>query len=241
MGGAEVTATQGTQFSKQTWLNQGVAASTRVVVADDDLLVREGLVSVLASRGFEVVGQAGEPTELISKVRELRPDLAIIDIRMPPTLTTEGLAAASVIREELPEIAILVLSAHVEVEQATGLISSGERTGYLLKSRIIDVDEFVGTLEHLVRGGTVVDPALVQELVSIRHVHEPLDVLSAREREVLGLMAEGRSNLGIAHQLFVAEGTVEKHIASVLKKLDLPETNDDHRRVLAVLAYLEAR
>ena len=216
-------------------------AATRVVVADDDLLLREGLASLLASRGLAVVGQAGDPTELIERVRNLKPGLVIVDIRMPPTFTTEGLSAARVIREEFPDIAVLVLSAHVEVEQATDLISSGERTGYLLKSRITDVDEFVGTLEHLVRGGTAVDAALVKELVSVRHVHEPLDVLSPREREVLALMAQGRSNAGIAHVLCVTEGTVEKHVRSVLMKLDLPETTDDHRRVLAVLTYLEER
>ncbi len=212
-----------------------------MVVSDDDVLLREGIASLLTGRGFEVVGQAGEPAELLEQVRELKPDLVIVDIRMPPTFTTEGLRAAGVIREELPDTAILVLSAHVEVEEATDLISSGERSGYLLKSRITDVDEFVSTLGHIVRGGTVVDAVLVQELVAARHVHEPLDALSPREREVLALMAQGRSNAGIAHQLFVTEGTVEKHVRSVLMKLDLPETTDDHRRVLAVLAFLDAR
>ena len=221
--------------------DSNVPASTRVVVSDDDVLLREGIASLLTSRGFEVVGQAAEPMELLEGVRDLKPDLVIVDIRMPPTFTTEGLSAAKIIRAELPDTAILVLSAHVEVEQATDLISSGERCGYLLKSRITDVDEFVDTLGRIVRGGTVVDAALVQELVAARHIHEPLDLLSPREREVLALMAQGRSNSGIAHQLFVSEGTVEKHVRSVLLKLDLPETGDDHRRVLAVLAYLDAR
>jgi DNA-binding NarL/FixJ family response regulator len=160
---------------------------------------------------------------------------------MPPTHTTEGLEAASAIRMEFPNTAVVVLSAHVEVEQATDVIDSGERTGYLLKSRVIDVDEFVETLDRIVGGGTFVDPALVHELVSARRVHDPLDALSPREREVLALIAEGRSNAGIAHQLFVSEGTIEKHIRSILMKLDIPEAPDDHRRVRAVLAYLDAR
>jgi DNA-binding NarL/FixJ family response regulator len=160
---------------------------------------------------------------------------------MPPSHTSEGLDAARVIREEMPQTAILVLSAHVEVEQATDLLSNGERSGYLLKSRVTDVDEFVETLERIVRGGSVVDPALVQELVAARRVEDPLDVLSPREREVLSLMAEGRSNAGIAHQLWITEGTVEKHVHSILSKLRLPATEDDQRRVLAVITFLDAR
>ena len=174
-------------------------------------------------------------------MREHQPDLAVVDIRMPPTNSTEGLDAARVIREELPETAILLLSAHVEVEHAMDLLASGERSGYLLKSRVTDVDDFLESLERIVRGGSVVDPALVQELVAARRVEDPLDVLSPREREVLSLMAEGRSNAGIARQLWVTEGTVEKHVHSILTKLRLPETGDDHRRVLAVLTFLEAR
>jgi DNA-binding NarL/FixJ family response regulator len=215
--------------------------STRVVLADDDVLLREGLASLLERSGFDVVGQSSNPTELLTLVREQRPDFVIVDIRMPPTHSTEGLEAARVIREEFPEIAILVLSAHVEVEHAMDLLASGERSGYLLKSRVTDVVEFVETLERIVRGGSVVDPTLVQELVAARHVQDPLDVLSPREREVLALMAEGRSNAGIAHQLWVTEGTVEKHVHSILAKLRLPETEDDHRRVLAVITLLEAR
>jgi len=174
-------------------------------------------------------------------VREHRPELAIIDIRMPPTHTTEGLDAARVIREEIPETAILVLSAHVQVEQATDLLASGERSGYLLKSRVTDVDEFVETLKRIVKGASIVDPALVQELFAARRAEDPLDVLSPREREVLTLMAEGRSNAGIAHQLWIAEGTVEKHVHSILTKLRLPATEDDQRRVLAVITFLDAR
>jgi DNA-binding NarL/FixJ family response regulator len=212
----------------------------RVVVADDDVLLREGLVSLLTGAGFEVVGRCGEPTELLTLVRERRPDLEIVDIRMPPTHTTEGLDAARAIRQELPAIAILVLSAHVEVEQATELLASGQRCGYLLKSRVSDVDDFLATLDRIVKGAAVVDPALVQELLAARRVDDPLQVLSPREREVLGLMAEGRSNAGIAHRIWVAEGTVEKHVRSILTKLQLCETAEDHRRVLAVMTFLDS-
>ena len=214
---------------------------TRVVLADDDVLLREGLAGLLERSGFEVVGQSGTASELITLVREHRPALAIVDIRMPPSHTNEGLEAARVIREELPETAILVLSAHVQVEQATDLLASGEGSGYLLKSRVTNVDEFVETLERLVRGGSVVDPALVQELFAARRAEDPLEVLSPREREVLSLMAEGRSNAGIAHQLWITEGTVEKHVHSILTKLRLPATEDDQRRVLAVITFLDAR
>jgi DNA-binding NarL/FixJ family response regulator len=214
---------------------------TRVALADDDVLLREGLASLLERAGFDVVGQGGDAFELLALVREHRPELAIVDIRMPPNHATEGLEAARVIREEVPQTAILVLSAHVEVEHAMDLLGSGERTGYLLKSRVTDVDDFVETLERIVKGGSVVDPALVQELVAARRLNDPLEDLSPREREVLALMAEGRSNAGIARQLWVTEGTVEKHVHSILMKLRLPETADDHRRVLAVVTYLDAR
>src|SRR5712671_5117662 len=216
-------------------------SATRVVLADDEVLMREGLAGLLDRSGFEVVGQCGNASELIDLVRELRPDLAIVDIRMPPTHTTEGLDAAEAIRKEFPDIAVVALSAHVEVERATALLTSGERSGYLLKSRVTDVDEFVETLERIVKGASVVDPALVQELVAARGARDPLDALSPREREVLALMAEGASNTGIARRIFVTEGTVEKHVRSILTKLDLPESDTDHRRVLAVLKFLEAR
>jgi serine/threonine-protein kinase PknK len=160
---------------------------------------------------------------------------------MPPTNTTEGLQAAGVIRQEAPETGILVLSAHVEVEQAMQLLSGGRGVGYLLKSRVSHVDDFIDALQRVAKGGSVVDPALVQELVTARRRHDPLAVLSAREREVLALMAEGRSNAGIARRLWVSEGTVEKHVRGILTKLTLPETPDDHRRVLAVLTFLETR
>jgi DNA-binding NarL/FixJ family response regulator len=220
----------------------GVSVSrTRVVLADDEVLIREGLAGLLERSGFEVVGRGGDASELITLVREHRPDLALVDIRMPPAHSTEGLDAARIIREEFPDTAILVLSAHVDVEHAMDLLASGQRCGYLLKSRVTDVDEFVQTLERIVKGGSVVDPALVQELVAARRVDDPLEEITPREREVLSLMAEGRSNAGIARDLWVTEGTVEKHVHSILSKLPLPETQDDHRRVLAVLAYLDAR
>jgi DNA-binding NarL/FixJ family response regulator len=217
------------------------AHATRVALADDDVLLREGLAGLLERSGYEIVGRCGDASELIELVREHQPELVIVDIRMPPSHTTEGLNAARVIREELPETAILVLSAHVEVEHAMDLLGSGERIGYLLKSRVIDVDDFVATLERIVKGASVVDPALVQELVAARRVDDPLEDLSPREREVLALMAEGRSNTGIARQLWVTEGTVEKHVHSILRKLRLPAGEDDHRRVLAVITYLDAR
>ena len=214
---------------------------TRVVVADDDVLLREGIASLLERSGFDVAGQAGDAPQLVALVRELRPELVIVDIRMPPGHSTEGLDAAREVRELFPDIAILVLSAHVEVEHAMDLVASGHRSGYLLKSRVSNVDDFVETLRHLVRGGSVVDPELVKELVAARRVSDPLDVLSSREREVLALMAEGRSNNGIARELWVTEGTIEKHVRSILMKLDLPEANDVHRRVLAVLTFLGAQ
>jgi DNA-binding NarL/FixJ family response regulator len=213
----------------------------RVVLAEDDVLLREGLGSLLQRSGLQVVGQVGDATQLLTLVRDTEPDLVIVDIRMPPTHTVEGLDAARVIRQELPQTAILVLSAHAEVEHAMELLASGGGIGYLLKSRISDVADFLDTLHRLAKGGSVVDPALVQELVTARRRTDPLAALSEREREVLALMAEGRSNAGIAGRLWVTEGTVEKHVRSILNKLSLPETAEDHRRVLAVLTFLEAR
>jgi DNA-binding NarL/FixJ family response regulator len=213
----------------------------RVVLAEDDVLLREGLASLLQRSGFEVVGQAGDATRLLALVAEQTPDLVVVDIRMPPTHTAEGLDAARQIRQQQPQIGILVLSAHVEVDHAMELLASGRGVGYLLKSRVTDVEEFLDTLGRIARGGSVVDPTLVAELVAARHRDDPLAELSAREREVLALMAEGRSNAGIAHRLWVTEGTVEKHVRSILTKLTLPETTDDHRRVLAVLTFLDSR
>jgi DNA-binding NarL/FixJ family response regulator len=213
----------------------------RVMLAEDDVLLREGLASLLERSGFEVAGQAGDAAGLLALIREKAPDLVVVDIRMPPTHTTEGLDAAREIRAAFPDVAILVLSAHAEVEHAMELLASGQRIGYLLKSRITDVEDFIETVERIARGGSVVDPALVRELVTARKRNDPLAVLSEREREVLALMAEGRSNAGIARRLWVTEGTVEKHVRHILAKLNLPEADEDHRRVLAVVTFLDAR
>jgi serine/threonine-protein kinase PknK len=212
----------------------------RVVLGEDDVLLREGLASLLERSGFAVVGQAGDGPRLLALARQAAPELVVTDIRMPPSHTTEGLAAAKVIRQELPATAIVVLSAYTEVEHAVELLASGHAIGYLLKSRVTDVDEFLGTLQRVARGASVVDPALVRELVSARRQHDPLAVLSPRERQVLTLMAEGRSNAGIGRQLWVTEGTVEKHVKAIFIKLNLPEADDDHRRVLAVVTFLRA-
>jgi serine/threonine-protein kinase PknK len=218
-----------------------IASATRVVLADDDVLLREGLASLLERSGFDVVAQAGDGVTAIQSCREQVPDLLLIDIRMPPTHTTEGLEAAHAIRDEYPDMGVLVLSSYVEVEHAMGLLASGRRSGYLLKSRVTDVDDFLETLERIVRGGSIVDPALVQQLVAARRVDDPLDELTPREREVLALMAEGRSNAGIARRLWVTEGTIAKHVHSILAKLRLPEADDDHRRVLAVVTFLRGK
>jgi DNA-binding NarL/FixJ family response regulator len=218
-----------------------IRPALRVVLADDDVLLREGLASLLHRSGFDVVGQAGDGIELLALVRALKPEVAIVDIRMPPGHATEGLEAARVIRKELPDMAIIVLSAHVEVDEAMELLAGGERTGYLLKSRVTDVAQFIETVARIAAGASVVDPSLVQELVKARRRRDPLDVLSPREREVLALMAEGGSNAGIARRIFVSEGTVEKHVRSILIKLNLPESDTDHRRVLAVLRFLDVR
>jgi DNA-binding NarL/FixJ family response regulator len=210
-----------------------------VVIADDDVLLREGLARLLADEGFQIIDQAGNAAALLALVHRHEPDLVIVDIRMPPTHTTEGLDAALTIRAEMPDTAVVVLSAHAEVEQASDLLASGERSGYLLKSRVTKVDEFLDTLRRIVDGAAVVDPMLIQQLVAARRVKDPLEELSPREREVLALMAEGRSNAGIAEALVLTVGAVEKHVQSILSKLDLPQSATDHRRVLAVLAYLQ--
>ena len=207
------------------------------------MLLREGIASLLEHSGFVVVGQCETGDELISLVRDHQPDLVVIDIRLPPTQSTEGLEAARTIRQEYPETAVVILSAHLEIVHAMDLLAlaAGHRSGYLLKSRVTDIDEFIETLERIVSGGSAIDPVLVQELISAQRRDDPLDEITAREREVLALMAEGRSNAGIAKELWVTEGTVEKHVHSILGKLRLPETSDDHRRVLAVLTFLKAR
>ena len=212
-----------------------------MVLAEDDVLLREGLASLLDRSGLQIVGQAGDGAELLALARSAQPDLVVADIRMPPTFSTEGLEAARTIRQELPQAGILVLSAYADVEHAMELLASGRGIGYLLKSRVTDVAEFLDTLERIAKGGSVVDPALVQELVRAQRRDDPLAALSNREREVLALMAEGHSNAGVGRKLWVTEGTVEKHVHSILAKLGLPETDDHHRRVLAVLRFLEAR
>jgi serine/threonine-protein kinase PknK len=204
------------------------------------VLLREGLASLLQRSGFEVAGQAGDAETLLAAVREHGPDLVLTDIRMPPAHSTEGLDAARTIRAEFPETGIVVLSAHIDVEHATELLAGGRAIGYLLKTRVTDVEDFVDTLNRVTAGASVIDPALVTELVSARRRNDPLAALSAREREVLSLMAEGLSNAGIGRRLWVTEGTVEKHVRSILTKLDLPETGDDHRRVRAVIVYLDS-
>ena len=213
----------------------------RVVIADDDLLVREGIARLLERPPFAVVGLAGDPTGLMGLVREHVPELVVLDIRMPPSHTTEGLDAAQAIRAEFPQIGILVLSAHVEVHRAIDLLAEGRGVGYLLKRRVTEVDDFRETLERIAGGGSAIDPVLVKELVAERRAHDPLSDLTPREHEVLRLMAEGRSNAGVARRLVVTDATVEKHVHSILAKLGLAETQDDHRRVLAVIAYLRAR
>jgi DNA-binding NarL/FixJ family response regulator len=216
-------------------------AAGRLILADDDVLLREGIASLLGTAGYEVVGQADNGGELVELVREHRPELVVVDIRMPPTHTTEGLEAARAIRSEFPEIGILLLSAHVEVETAVDLLEEGERIGYLLKSRVMKAADFLDAVERIASGGSVVDPSLVKALVGAGRRDDPLAELTPRESEVLALMAEGRSNNGIAHRLYITEGAVEKHVRSILMKLHLPTTEDDHRRVLAVVTYLEAR
>jgi serine/threonine-protein kinase PknK len=218
----------------------GNQVRSRVIVAEDDVLMREGLASLLEQGGYEVVGQAGDGSELMRLVREHRPDLALLDIRMPPAYRTEGLEAARSIRKEFPNTAILILSAHVEVAHAMTLLANGRGIGYLLKSRVSELDEFLDAVARVGRGGSVVDPVLIEELVIARDVDDPLESLTRRECEVLALMAEGRSNAGIARRLWINEGTVEKHIHSIMIKLQLEETDDDHRRVIAAIKFLDA-
>ena len=217
-----------------------MSAGLSVVIADDDVLLRAGLSSLLTQAGLDVVGQAGDADELLTLVRAAPPQLAIIDIRMPPSHSSEGLDAALQIRKEFPSVSMLLLSAHVEVDHALELLDGGRGIGYLLKSRVTDVTDFVDTVGRIANGASVVDPALVHELVAARRRDDPLGALSARERDVLTLMAEGLSNAGIGRRLWITEGTVEKHVRSILTKLDLADTSDDHRRVRAVIMYLDA-
>jgi DNA-binding NarL/FixJ family response regulator len=215
------------------------AAPLRVVIADDSVLLREGTARILEDAGFEVVAQAEDGDDLLLKVRSYTPDVAIVDIRMPPTNTDEGLRAAKEIRERHPDTGVLVLSQYVETEYAMELLSeSAEGVGYLLKDRVGDVGEFAAAVRRVAEGGSALDPAIVQRLVGRRRGLDPLAEVTPREREVLALMAEGRSNKAIAEQLVVTERAVEKHVTSIFSKLNLPTSADDHRRVLAVLAFL---
>jgi DNA-binding NarL/FixJ family response regulator len=215
----------------------------RVALADDAVLLREGLSRLLEEAGFEVVGLAGDAGALLELVERTRPDVAIIDIRMPPTHTDEGLRAAKVIRERWPAIGLLVLSQHVNAGYALELLSAGTNgIGYLLKERVADLDELSASVNRVGQGGSVLDPAVVGELVGRRRqADDPLEHLTGREREVLALMAEGRSNRAIAERLFITDHTVEKHVKNILGTLRLPQSADDHRRVLAVITYLNSQ
>jgi DNA-binding NarL/FixJ family response regulator len=213
----------------------------RVVIAEDSVLLREGMAHLLDEAGYEVVGQAGNAEELILKVRSYHPDVAVIDIRMPPTQTDEGLRAAKQIRQELPQTGVLVLSAYLESEYALELLSeSAEGVGYLLKDRVSDVEQFLSAVRRVGEGGSALDPEIVSRLVGRRRQHDPIADLTPREREVLSLMAEGLSNSAVAARLVVTERAVEKHVTSIFAKLRLPASPEQHRRVLAVLAFLRA-
>jgi len=213
----------------------------RVVIAEDSVLMREGIASLLEGAGFEIVGKSSTADDLLLKVRSYKPHVAIVDIRMPPDHTDEGLVAAKQIREEHPEVGVLVLSQYVEPSYAMELIADdAEGVGYLLKDRIPDVDEFRSSVRRVAEGGSALDPAIVTQLVGRRRSDDPLETLTPREREVLELMAEGRSNQSIAQKLVVTERAVEKHVTSIFGKLRLPATAEDHRRVLAVLAFLRS-
>jgi len=212
----------------------------RVVIAEDSVLLREGVVRLLEDAGFDVVAQTGSADDLMLKVRSYSPDVVIVDIRMPPTHTDEGLRAAREIREKHPDTGVVVLSQYVEPEYALDLLSeSAEGVGYLLKDRISDVGEFAAAVRRVAEGGSALDPTVVSQLVGRRRADDPLADLTPREREVLELMAEGRSNQGIAARMVVTERAVEKHVTSIFAKLRLPAASDDHRRVLAVLAFLK--
>jgi len=212
----------------------------RVVIAEDSVLLRAGLVRLLEDAGFEVVGQASDAEDLLRKVRAHRPELAVTDIRMPPTQTDEGLRAAQQIRAEMPEIGLMVLSQHLDEGYALELLQgSAEGVGYLLKDRVADIDAFVDALRRVVARGSVLDPEVVSQLLGRRRADDPLDRLTPREREVLALMAEGRSNHAVARELVVTERAIEKHVTSIFSKLGLTAADDGHRRVLAVLQYLK--
>jgi DNA-binding NarL/FixJ family response regulator len=212
----------------------------RIVIAEDSVLLREGITRLLAEYGDEVVGAVGDASRLLATVDEFNPDVVIADVRMPPTFTDEGLRAAVELRSVRPDTPVLVLSQYVEERYATELLGAGTiGVGYLLKERVADVAEFIDALHRVAEGGTVLDPEVVQQLFARSRRRQPLETLTPRELEVLGLMAQGRSNAGIAQQLVVSAGAVEKHISSIFGKLGLPVTDTEHRRVLAVLQYLQ--
>lgn len=213
----------------------------RIVIAEDSVLLRAGLTRILIDAGEDVVATVGDADELLTVVNRHQPDLAVVDVRMPPTMTDDGLRAALQVRERWPDIAILVLSQYVEERYATELLASDTSSiGYLLKDRIADVSEFLGAVRRVGSGGTALDPEVVAQLLARSRKRDPLERLSPRESEVLALMAEGRTNPAIARELVVSDKAVEKHVGNIFLKLDLPPAADDHRRVLAVLRWLEA-
>jgi DNA-binding NarL/FixJ family response regulator len=213
----------------------------RAVVADDSLLVRAGIVSILRDAGIDVVAQAASAEELLRAVGEHLPDVAIVDIRMPPDFKDEGIHAAHAIRARHPGIGIVILSSHVDLGTATRVLAeSPERLGYLLKDRVVDLEDFAATLRHVASGGSALDPQIVSQLLSSERDDGPLAALTPREREVLELIAEGRSNKGIGERLGVSTGVVQKHVGSLFAKLGIPDSDDDHRRILAVLTFLRS-
>jgi DNA-binding NarL/FixJ family response regulator len=214
----------------------------RIVIAEDAVLVREGIAALLEDNGHEVVARVGDPEALLAVVGEYEPDLAIVDVRMPPTYRDEGIIAAGTIRHRHPSTGVLVLSQHIETHNALELVAGGSGFGYLLKDRVLDVDDFLDAIRRIAAGGSALDPEVIASLVAANHHGNrgPLEALTRREVEVLSLMAEGRTNTGIARRLWLNERTVETHIRTILSKLNLPTGHDNHRRVLAVLEYLRA-
>ncbi|HWE65351.1 MAG TPA: response regulator transcription factor [Acidimicrobiales bacterium] len=213
----------------------------RVVIADDSVLLREGIARLLQDAGFDVVAQVADASALLKTMERQQPDIVVVDVRMPPTFTDEGLRAALVIRRQWPDVAVLVLSQYVEERYATELLAGSTRgVGYLLKDRVADIDEFIDALQRVAAGGTALDPEVVSQLLARSRRVDPLATLTAREQDVMRLMAEGRSNVAIAEALVVSSGAVEKHVSNIFLKLDLSPDDQDHRRVLAVLQFLES-
>ena len=237
----QTTTTTAVNVSPAQTGEPATPARLRVVLAEDSVLLREGLVRLLTDGGFDVVDAVADAETFLRSVAAHRPDVVVVDVRMPPTFTDEGVRAALVVREQFPQIAVLVLSQYVEENYATELVAGRSRgVGYLLKDRVADVREFLEALRRVAAGGTALDPEVVSQLLSRARRKDPLERLTPRESEVLGLMAEGRTNTAIAAALVVTEGAVEKHVSSIVAKLDLPPAEHDHRRVLAVLRWLES-